>query len=83
MRFGVAVSPAVNRGFLDDPDDEQPLRHRVHGAGHDHPGLRPDRRYAEPAGGPPDGLLLDLTGWTPGEAATARRARTRGLTAHT
>ncbi|WP_225828028.1 hypothetical protein [Streptomyces naphthomycinicus] len=47
-----------------DRDDEQLLRRRVYGADHDQPGPRPDRRYAELVGGPLDGLLLDITGWT-------------------
>ncbi|MCQ8195063.1 hypothetical protein [Streptomyces rugosispiralis] len=47
-----------------DRDDEQLLRGRVYGADHDHPGPRPDRRYVELVGGPLDGLLLDITGWT-------------------
>ncbi|WPO76545.1 MULTISPECIES: hypothetical protein [unclassified Streptomyces] len=51
-------------------DDEQLLRRRVYGADHDHPGPRPDRRYVELVGGPLDGLLLDITGWTRGEVAT-------------
>jgi hypothetical protein len=51
-------------------DDEQLLRRRVYGADHDHPGPRPDRRYAELIGGPLDGLLLDITGWTPDEVDT-------------
>ncbi|MGW2137730.1 hypothetical protein ACWCW2_17190 [Streptomyces sp. NPDC001773] len=29
------------------------------------PGPRPDRRYAELVGGPLDGLLLEITSWTP------------------
>ncbi|GAA3183676.1 hypothetical protein GCM10010451_36010 [Streptomyces virens] len=53
-----------------DRDDKQLLRHRVYGAGPDHPGPRPDRRYAELVGGPLDGLLLDITGWTPDEVDT-------------
>ncbi|MEU7426335.1 hypothetical protein [Streptomyces sp. NPDC040750] len=47
-----------------DRDDEQLLRRRVYGADHDHPGPRRDRGYAELVGGPLDGLLLDITGWT-------------------
>jgi hypothetical protein len=53
-----------------DRDDEQLLRRRVYGADHDHPGPRPGRRYAELVGGPLDGLLLDVTGWTREEAGT-------------
>ncbi|MGV2919617.1 ATP-binding protein [Streptomyces alfalfae] len=48
-------------------DDKQLLRRRVYGADHGHPGLRPDRRYAELVGGPLDSLLLDITGWRPEE----------------
>ncbi|MEU6184172.1 hypothetical protein [Streptomyces coeruleorubidus] len=47
-----------------DRDEEQLLRRRVYGADHDHPGPRPGRRYVELIGGPLDGLLLDITGWT-------------------
>ncbi|WP_405558592.1 hypothetical protein [Streptomyces sp. NBC_01171] len=53
-----------------DRDDEQLLRRRVYGADHEHPDPRPDRHYAELIGGPLDGLLLDITGWTPDEADT-------------
>lgn len=53
-----------------DRDDEQLLRRRVYGADHDHPGLRPDRRYAELVGGPLGGLLLDITDWTADEMQT-------------
>ncbi|MFF5256455.1 hypothetical protein ACFY4K_31005 [Streptomyces leeuwenhoekii] len=49
-----------------DCDDEQLLRRRVRGADHDQPGPRPDRHHAELVGGPVDGPLLDITGWTPG-----------------
>ncbi|MDO0924289.1 hypothetical protein QQY24_02260 [Streptomyces sp. TG1A-8] len=45
-------------------DDEQLLRGRVYGTDHDHPGPRPGQTYAELVGGPLDGLLLDITGWT-------------------
>ncbi|MER6738309.1 hypothetical protein [Streptomyces puniciscabiei] len=53
-----------------DRDDEQLLRRRVYGPDYDHPGPRPDRRYAELVGGPLDGLLLDITGWTQTEVDT-------------
>ncbi|GGZ08965.1 hypothetical protein GCM10010300_61030 [Streptomyces olivaceoviridis] len=53
-----------------DRYEEQLLRRRVYGADHDHPGPRPDRRYAELVGGPLDGLLLDITGWTHDEVGT-------------
>ncbi|MFB7510589.1 hypothetical protein [Streptomyces broussonetiae] len=50
-----------------DSDDEQLLRGRVHGhyADDPHSGPRPGRAYVELVGGPLDGLLLDITGWTP------------------
>jgi len=41
-----------------DRDGEQLLRRQGHGADHDHPGPRPDRRCAELVGEPLDGLLL-------------------------
>ena len=47
-----------------DRDDEQLLHGRVYGQDHDRPGPRPGRQYAELVGGPLDGLLLDITGWT-------------------
>ncbi|MEU0009264.1 hypothetical protein ABZ079_34730 [Streptomyces sp. NPDC006314] len=50
-----------------DNNDEQLLRGRVYGQDHDHPGPRPGQRYVELVGGPLDGLLLDITGWTQGE----------------
>jgi hypothetical protein len=53
-----------------DRDDEQLLSGRVYGQDHDRPGPRPGRRYAELVGGPLDGLLLDITGWTPAEIGT-------------
>jgi hypothetical protein len=53
-----------------DRDDKQLLRRWVYGADHDHPGPRPDQRYAELVGGPLDGLLLDITGWTHDEVDT-------------
>ncbi|GAB1332365.1 MDR/zinc-dependent alcohol dehydrogenase-like family protein [Streptomyces sp. NPDC093260] len=59
-----------------DRDDEQLLRRRVYGADHDRPGPRPDRRYAELVGGPLDGLLLDITGWTRDETDTSVALRT-------
>ncbi len=39
---------------------------RVYGADHDDPdpGPRPGRAYVELVGGPLDGLLLDVTGWS-------------------
>ncbi|MBL1118412.1 hypothetical protein JK364_39515 [Streptomyces sp. 110] len=49
--------------------DEQLLRGRVYGCDHDDPdpGPLPHRTYAALIGGPLDGLLLDITGWRPGE----------------
>ncbi|MDK1344573.1 hypothetical protein QNO09_14880 [Streptomyces sp. 378] len=49
--------------------DEQLLRGRVYGHDHDDPdpGPRPGQTYAHLIGGPLDGLLLDVTGWTPNE----------------
>ncbi|WP_411123807.1 hypothetical protein [Streptomyces sp. x-19] len=46
--------------------DEELLCGRVYGGDHDHPrpGPKPGRAYAELVGGPLDGLLLDITGWT-------------------
>ncbi|MEH0415992.1 hypothetical protein [Streptomyces sp. B21-083] len=53
-------------------DDEQLLRGRVYGADHDDPdrGPRPGQTYVELVGGPLDGLLLDITGWTQDEIGT-------------
>ncbi|MFB7740244.1 hypothetical protein ACFC08_39285 [Streptomyces sp. NPDC056112] len=55
-----------------DSDDEQLLRGRVYGRDVDdpHPGPRPGHAYAELVGGPLDGLLLDITGWTLDESGT-------------
>ncbi|GHD75492.1 hypothetical protein GCM10010336_51380 [Streptomyces goshikiensis] len=50
--------------------NEELLRGRVYGADHDHPGPLPHRDYAELVGGPLDGLLLDITGWTVDEIQT-------------
>ncbi|GAA1377882.1 hypothetical protein [Streptomyces beijiangensis] len=46
--------------------DEQIMRGRVYGADHDDPdpGPRPGHIYVELVGGPLDGLLLDVTGWS-------------------
>jgi hypothetical protein len=46
--------------------DEQIMRKRVYGTDHDDPdpGPQPGHAYVELAGGPLDGLLLDVTGWT-------------------
>ncbi|MGW2231212.1 hypothetical protein [Streptomyces formicae] len=42
------------------------MRRRVYGAEHDDPdpGPRPGHAYRELSGGPLDGLLLDVTGWS-------------------
>ncbi|MEV6793047.1 hypothetical protein AB0M87_13805 [Streptomyces sp. NPDC051320] len=42
------------------------IRRRVYGADHDDPdpGPRPGHVYRELVGGPLDGLLLDVTGWS-------------------
>ncbi|MFF4331158.1 hypothetical protein ACFYZT_32215 [Streptomyces sp. NPDC001591] len=52
--------------------DEELLRGRVYGTDHDdpNPGPWPGRTYAELVGGPLDGLLLDITGWTADEIQT-------------
>ncbi|MFJ4686693.1 hypothetical protein ACIQNG_21060 [Streptomyces sp. NPDC091377] len=47
-----------------DRDDEQLLRGRVYGADPRSPGPVEGQRYVELVGGPLDGLLLDITGWT-------------------
>jgi hypothetical protein len=47
-----------------DSEDEQLLRGRVYGADPECPGPRPGQRYVELVGGPLDGLLLDITGWS-------------------
>ncbi|MCB5165368.1 hypothetical protein LG634_11060 [Streptomyces bambusae] len=51
--------------------DEQIMRGRVYGADHDDPdpGPRPGHSYVELVGGPLDGLLLDVTGWSAGDRA--------------
>ncbi|MFH8609845.1 hypothetical protein ACH4D5_20425 [Streptomyces sp. NPDC018029] len=59
-----------------DSDDEQLLRGRVYGQDHDHPGPRPGQCYAELVGGPLDGLLLDITGWTQEEIDAGAALRT-------
>uniref|UniRef100_A0AAU2VB38 Uncharacterized protein n=1 Tax=Streptomyces sp. NBC_00003 TaxID=2903608 RepID=A0AAU2VB38_9ACTN len=53
-------------------DDEQLLRGRVYGYDHEgpDPGPRLGKTYVELIGGPLDGLLLDITGWTPDEIDT-------------
>ncbi|MER7763520.1 hypothetical protein [Streptomyces sp. NPDC097619] len=58
--------------------DEQIMRGRVYGADHEDPdpGPRPGRTYVELVGGPLDGLLLDVTGWTAAERAAGAELRT-------
>ncbi|MFJ9821907.1 hypothetical protein ACIRU3_43080 [Streptomyces sp. NPDC101151] len=55
-----------------DSNDEQLLRGRVYGQdpSDPHQGPRPGRTYVELVGGPLDGLLLDISGWTQDEADT-------------
>ncbi|MFK0174014.1 hypothetical protein ACIQU5_35080 [Streptomyces sp. NPDC090306] len=50
-------------------DDEQLLHARVYGTDPDDPdkGPRPGCEYVALVGGPLDGLLLDVTGWTAGD----------------
>ncbi|MGA4837675.1 hypothetical protein [Streptomyces sp. G45] len=45
---------------------DEVIRRRVYGADHDDPdpGPRPGREYRELVGGPLDGLLIDVTGWS-------------------
>lgn len=47
------------------------LRRRLYGADHDDPdpGPQPGHAYRELVGGPLDGLLLDVTGWSDGQLA--------------
>ncbi|MEV7192078.1 hypothetical protein AB0N81_09730 [Streptomyces sp. NPDC093510] len=59
-----------------DSDDEQLLRGRVYGQDHERPGPRPGQSYAELVGGPLDGLLLDITGWTQEEVDAGVGLRT-------
>lgn len=48
--------------ILPGMDELEFMRGRVYGADHDDPGPRDGRSYVELAGGPLDGLLLDVTG---------------------
>jgi hypothetical protein len=57
-------------------DELMPRRVYGTGAGDPHPGPRPGRVYRELCGGPLDGLLLDVTGWTEAERATDAPLRT-------
>jgi hypothetical protein len=52
------------------------MRRRVYGADHDDPAPRPEHVYRELVGGPLDGLLLDVTGWTVMERAVGAPLRT-------
>ncbi|MER5728272.1 hypothetical protein ABT084_07905 [Streptomyces sp. NPDC002138] len=58
--------------------DEELLRGRVYGTDHDDPdpGPRPGRTYVELVGGPLDGLLLDITGWSADAVRTGAALRT-------
>ncbi len=53
------------------PVMDELMRGRVYGADHDDPdpGPRPGHDYRELVAGPLDGLLLDVTGWTPEQLA--------------
>lgn len=53
-----------------DGDDEQVWRGRVYGAEPGHSGPLSGQSYVELVGGPLDGLLLDVTGWTREEIGT-------------
>ncbi|MGW5481816.1 hypothetical protein [Streptomyces sp. NPDC004008] len=53
-----------------DNDDEQLLRGRVYGTDPGHASPRPGQTYVELVGGPLDGLLLDVSGWTQDEIDT-------------
>jgi hypothetical protein len=46
--------------------DERWVKRRVYGAEHDNPdpGPEPGHEYVELCGGPLDGLLVDVTGWS-------------------
>ena len=56
--------------MLTGMDDEALLRGRVYGTDHDDdPGPRTGHLYRELVGGPLDGLLLDVTGWSAEELA--------------
>lgn len=46
------------------------LRRRIYGEDHDHPRPGPSPAAPTPNGGPLDGLLLDITGWSAGEIQT-------------
>jgi hypothetical protein len=46
---------------------DEVMRGRVYGADHEDPGPRSGHDYRELVGGPLDGLLLDVTGWTPSQ----------------
>lgn len=71
---GPVVSGACDPGRM----DLSTPRRRVYGADHDDPdpGPRPGRAYGELVGGPLDGLLLDVTGWSPARLAEEARLPT-------
>ncbi|MFM9370568.1 hypothetical protein [Streptomyces sp. Da 82-17] len=58
--------------------DEELLRGRIYGQDHDDPrrGPQPGRSYVQLVAGPLDGLLLDVTGWTPQETASGAALET-------
>ncbi|MFJ7587796.1 hypothetical protein ACIQZO_10480 [Streptomyces sp. NPDC097617] len=58
--------------------DDRMLRRRVYGADHEDPdpGPRAGRSYGELVGGPLDGLLLDITGWSAQRLAEEARLPT-------
>ncbi|MER7508108.1 hypothetical protein ACFZBM_10270 [Streptomyces lavendulae] len=58
--------------------DDRMLRRRVYGGDHDDPdpGPRPGHSYGELVGGPLDGLLLDVTGWSARQLAEEARLPT-------
>jgi hypothetical protein len=57
---------------------DEVIRPRVYGADVDDPdqGPKPGHVYRELVGGPLDGLLLDVTGWTETQRATGAELRT-------
>jgi hypothetical protein len=59
-------------------EERQLLQWRVYGVDHDdpHPGQRPGRVYVVLVGGPLDGLLLDVTGWSEEDLASGAALKT-------
>ncbi len=68
----LSVTPAMLLSM-----DEEPVG-RVYGTDHDDPyqGPRPGHDYRELVAGPLDGLLLDVTGWSPEELVDGAALRT-------